>query len=417
MGTDVHATDAATRRAERLQCRNAVIAIALMAAVVVASVMVRGFALATGPSLLAAAAAGVALYLLLGALVCRAVPSAVVVATVTSGTDQARSHPQPPPKSLPQAGNAGQASEAAPVQQAVDTPVFPPRPPERPGDAAANAALATEPPPAPAAGMAVAVDAPLPAEGASDTVAPGTAMPAMNPPEADAVQANDIADADPLPPVRTPAPRQMDRALMMALAATRAAPADRRTLPTDTRRARIPKPVVETKSAAAGKITKAAKGASAAPGPLAALVPSAPVRSARPRLARGDATLPPKHDSGPPVAAGGIDAAIERSRHASTVKTGDAVRLERPRGGVADDLKLIRGVGPKLEALLHAAGIWHFDQIATWKARDIAEIDAALKGFHGRITRDGWVKQARTFVAMGTTGRKPGRARRKKADS
>jgi NADH-quinone oxidoreductase subunit E len=151
------------------------------------------------------------------------------------------------------------------------------------------------------------------------------------------------------------------------------------------------------------------------------MAPAAPVRAARPRGARGDAGLPPISDGTAPAVAGGIDAAIERSHHATRVATGDVVRLARPRGGVADDLKLIRGVGPKLEALLNAAGIWHFDQIATWKARDIAEIDAALKGFHGRITRDGWVKQARTFVAMGTAGRTTartaGRTQRKKADS
>ena len=53
------------------------------------------------------------------------------------------------------------------------------------------------------------------------------------------------------------------------------------------------------------------------------------------------------------------------------------------------------------ELVLNGAGIWHFDQIAAWKARDIAEIDARLGAFKGRITRDAWVPQARALVAMG----------------
>src|SRR5690606_22403522 len=40
--------------------------------------------------------------------------------------------------------------------------------------------------------------------------------------------------------------------------------------------------------------------------------------------------------------------------------------LDAPREGAADDLKLIRGVGPKLEQLLNSLGFWHFDQVAAW---------------------------------------------------
>ncbi|MFN0114494.1 MAG: hypothetical protein ACKVPY_07455 [Paracoccaceae bacterium] len=75
------------------------------------------------------------------------------------------------------------------------------------------------------------------------------------------------------------------------------------------------------------------------------------------------------------------------------------LRLPAPRGGRPDDLKLIRGVGPALEALLNAEGVWHFDQIAAWKARDIAAVDARLGRFRGRITRDEWVRQARILAA------------------
>jgi NADH-quinone oxidoreductase subunit E len=85
-----------------------------------------------------------------------------------------------------------------------------------------------------------------------------------------------------------------------------------------------------------------------------------------------------------------------------------AVPLAGPRGGRPDDLKRIRGVGPKLERLLNEAGIWHFDQIASWRARDIAAIDERIGAFRGRITRDAWVRQARALAAeAGDKGRSP----------
>jgi predicted flap endonuclease-1-like 5' DNA nuclease len=60
-----------------------------------------------------------------------------------------------------------------------------------------------------------------------------------------------------------------------------------------------------------------------------------------------------------------------------------------------DDLKLIVGVGPVLERMLHTLGVTTFRQIAYWSERDIAEFDARLPEFPGRIVRDQWVTQAR----------------------
>lgn len=73
-------------------------------------------------------------------------------------------------------------------------------------------------------------------------------------------------------------------------------------------------------------------------------------------------------------------------------------RLEAARDGQPDDLKLIKGVGPKLEALLHSLGFYHFDQIAGWTAAEIAWVDENLEGFKGRVTRDEWVAQARDLA-------------------
>ena len=68
--------------------------------------------------------------------------------------------------------------------------------------------------------------------------------------------------------------------------------------------------------------------------------------------------------------------------------------LAAARGGRADDLKIIKGIGPKLEALCHRLGYFHFDQIAAWTPAEVAWVDDNLEGFKGRVTRDEWVKQA-----------------------
>ncbi len=72
--------------------------------------------------------------------------------------------------------------------------------------------------------------------------------------------------------------------------------------------------------------------------------------------------------------------------------------LSKPRGGVADDLKLLKGVGPKLEQKLNELGFYHFDQVANWGDAEVAWVDSRLK-FKGRILRDGWVEQAKTLAA------------------
>jgi len=76
--------------------------------------------------------------------------------------------------------------------------------------------------------------------------------------------------------------------------------------------------------------------------------------------------------------------------------------LSAPRGGAADDLKLISGVGPKLEQTLNALGIYHFDQIAGWSANTVAWVDDYLS-FKGRIAREDWIGQAATLAGGGDT--------------
>ncbi|KPL68215.1 hypothetical protein SZ64_08815 [Erythrobacter sp. SG61-1L] len=64
-----------------------------------------------------------------------------------------------------------------------------------------------------------------------------------------------------------------------------------------------------------------------------------------------------------------------------------------------DDLKRIKGVGPKLEKLLHSLGVTTYAEIAGWNDADIDRIDAQLGTFAGRIRRDNWPEQAKLLAA------------------
>jgi predicted flap endonuclease-1-like 5' DNA nuclease len=70
--------------------------------------------------------------------------------------------------------------------------------------------------------------------------------------------------------------------------------------------------------------------------------------------------------------------------------------------GEPDDLRRIKGLGPKLVATLHALGITRFAQIAAWSDADLDELDTKLGAFAGRPRRDSWVEQAR-LLAGGDT--------------
>lgn len=65
-----------------------------------------------------------------------------------------------------------------------------------------------------------------------------------------------------------------------------------------------------------------------------------------------------------------------------------------------DDLKLISGVGPKLESVLNGLGVYKFEQVAKWKKAECDWVDDHLK-FKGRIERDDWVKQAKALAKGG----------------
>ncbi len=125
----------------------------------------------------------------------------------------------------------------------------------------------------------------------------------------------------------------------------------------------------------------------------------------RPAPAEGPAEPEPKPGAGHPADATGVtvqEAPAEakgRPEREPAAAPMRPARLDAAREGGPDDLKRIVGVGPKIEVLLHALGVYHFDQIAGWSEAELAWIDDNLEGFRGRARRDRWVDQARDFVA------------------
>jgi NADH-quinone oxidoreductase subunit E len=152
--------------------------------------------------------------------------------------------------------------------------------------------------------------------------------------------------------------------------------------------------------AAAAAAAAPAPGPAPAPATAKAAAPGRPV-SPGPGNAAQDAPA-----SGAPAVKGKGSAASAKGGAplVRTAKPEDKPQtLAGPRGGKGDDLKLIWGVGPKLEKMLNGMGIWHFDQIAAWDEKNLAWVDENLDGFYGRARRDDWIGQARKLA----TGWKP----------
>ncbi len=101
----------------------------------------------------------------------------------------------------------------------------------------------------------------------------------------------------------------------------------------------------------------------------------------------------------PSLGAGITDEAARATSDVAGQFLGADVSAQLP-NGEADNLEVLKGVGPKLAALLHAQGLTRFDQIASLSAGQIEALDAHLGAFRGRLTRDRIVEQAR-YLARG----------------
>lgn len=72
--------------------------------------------------------------------------------------------------------------------------------------------------------------------------------------------------------------------------------------------------------------------------------------------------------------------------------------LGTPGDAHQDDLRVINGVGKKLQEVLNGFGIQSWEQVAALTPDEVARVDDALN-FPGRIERDQWVEQAGDLIA------------------
>ncbi|SON54910.1 NADH-quinone oxidoreductase chain 2 [Hartmannibacter diazotrophicus] len=151
-----------------------------------------------------------------------------------------------------------------------------------------------------------------------------------------------------------------------------------------------------------------------------------------PELYRGTAASPKVVPAPKPEAAPAADTVPEtpeaRSQNAGKPSTDDRTEVEVARSsgedvsgadevvsdefrpvtlaapqGEADDLKRIKGVGPKLEKMLNEMGIYHFSQIAEWTDMNLKWVDQNLTGFKGRASRDQWIEQSKVLATGAET--------------
>jgi predicted flap endonuclease-1-like 5' DNA nuclease len=167
-------------------------------------------------------------------------------------------------------------------------------------------------------------------------------------------------------------------------------------------------PVAHLTSAVAPLIVARAGGAASAPAATAApMAASAPVATAAASATTLVADRPsgalPLAPSGAVWAKASAGPAIEDGPPAPHIEGEEKYAGKRPpgllgpRGGKADDLKHVKGIGPQNEGRLHGLGIWHFDQIAAWTRDQVLWVGSYL-AFPGRIDRENWVEQARLLA-------------------
>ncbi|KIT15815.1 hypothetical protein [Jannaschia aquimarina] len=150
-------------------------------------------------------------------------------------------------------------------------------------------------------------------------------------------------------------------------------------------------------SAPAANRNEAAPGGGDAPAPTA----SAAAQSYNETDPMPDAVARTSEPAGVAPKSSGSSAAAAAAGEAQEEQK--PVTLDAPKDGKADDLKMIKGVGPKLEKLCNELGFYHFAQIAAWTPAEVAWVDRHLEGFKGRVSRDDWVAQAKLLADGGET--------------
>jgi branched-chain amino acid transport system ATP-binding protein len=215
--------------------------------------------------------------------------------------------------------------------------------------------------------------------------APGGAV------DADAVAAHIVADDMRSAGVEVPAALAAVAALPVAADAAPARKAAK--AGSKTSKAQVDKAASKTVAKASAKAASApAKAGVKAPAKAGVKASSEAVVKAS---SKGVVKAPAK--AAPVASAAAAKPAEKSAPPANAFGGGVANAMIAPRGGVADDLTRIKGIGPVNNRKLNEHGIFHFSQIAAWKKTDVKAAEAYLE-FDGRIAREDWIGQAKIFA-------------------
>ncbi len=157
----------------------------------------------------------------------------------------------------------------------------------------------------------------------------------------------------------------------------------------------VPTASKATTAPLAEPVKPAERAAAPAPAPVTRQVSPAPPETPKAEPAAPVAEVAASEPA-PPVPghpAPKVDGADEASLAAADAAGKRPAGITEPRGGTADKLTRVKGIGPVNEKRLHSLGVFHFDQIAAWGEQEIAWVDTFLT-FKGRIERENWVGQA-----------------------
>ena len=124
-----------------------------------------------------------------------------------------------------------------------------------------------------------------------------------------------------------------------------------------------------------------------------------PQEQAEPSVASGpiEEPEPERGEIDEPVSseADELQQSTESDEPGAPVSAPATLLAERP--DEVDNLKRIKGIGPKMERILNDKGVYLFQQLANFSSSDVAWVNEAIDAFPGRIERDNWVAQAQSL--------------------
>ena len=291
------------------------------------------------------------------------------------------------------AGDAAPKSDTTPAMGLMSAPVAKSAPAKKASSAAAPKKPAASKPAASVAAKPAAKPAPKSAAAKPAAKEPATesAKPATKPAKSASAKPAAKAESAKAASVKAEA-KPAAKAPAAKPAAAKAAPAAKPAAKTEPAKAAPAK--TEAKPTAKKPVAKpAAKASAAGAKPAGAKAAPAAKATATAKAAKAPASKTP---------------ATKAPAAKAPAAKGIANVLAAPRGGVKDRLIDIKGIGPVNEKKLNEHGIFHFDQVASWKKADIEAAEAYL-AFDGRIEREDWVGQAKALVREAA---KPAKAKR-----